>query len=656
MSFARRLLTDFGSALAKPDASDLSTSGIPPNLDRPLLIWDGACGFCERWVARWAVQTQGKVDFRPYQEVANRFPHIAVEAFENAVHLVSPSGEIVRGAEAVFGVLRYAHRPWQWLYNKLPPFAALSEAVYRTVAKHRSLFSRATRLLYGAHVQPPEFQIARWTFLRLLGLVYAIAFASMGVQIVGLVGEQGILPAQRLLEYYASNANFWDLPSIFWLTSSDAALETTCWLGVLISILLIFDVAPAISCGALWILYLSVCNVGSVFTGYQWDALLLEAGFLSIGIAPWRIAPRTPPADRRPGSAWRLLLIWLLFRLMFASGVVKLVSGDATWRDLTAMTYHYWTQPIPSWSSYYAAKLPTVIHQVSAVGMFACELLVPFLVFMPRRLRHFSAYALILLQLTILSTGNYGFFNLLTIALCVLLFDDRKWPTFLKRHLLLRNTSTAALRRIKPLRILSGCVFATLLILSSLAFARSLGWRSAGGKSLAKLQEAISPFRSVNGYGLFATMTTRRPEIIVEGSADGEHWLPYTFRYKVGDIFQAPPMIPFHMPRLDWQMWFAALGHWRSNRNGWFLAFLKRLKHANAPVLALLADDPFGGKTPRFLRSSLFDYRFSAYDEKETSGAWWTRVPLGQYAPYLTPEGFRRTIEYADVPQTNSLR
>src|SRR5712692_8249886 len=405
----------------------------------PLLIYDGDCSFCRLWIERWRVLTGDRVDYAVYQQVSGRFPEIPLERFKKSVQLVLPGGQVLAAAEAVFRTLAFAprHGAMLWMYENIPGVAALSEAVYRSVAARRSFFYRITRLLWGPSLAPASHLLTRWVFLRLLGLIYLIAFASLAVQITGLVGSQGIVPAARFLDAVRAHfgpERYWEFPTLAWLGASDAFLRGLTLGGAALSLLLIAGVATAPVLVALWVLYVSLNVVGQDFLMFQWDGLLLEAGFLAIFLAPFQFLPRLR-REREPSRAVLWLLRFLAFRLVVSSGLAKLVSRDPTWRNLTALNYHYETQPLPTPLGWYARQLPVEFQKFCVAVMFFVEIVVPFLVFAPRRLRFFGVGAMIFLQVLIALTGNYTFFNLLTIALCLLLFDDAALGRMVPRRL-----------------------------------------------------------------------------------------------------------------------------------------------------------------------------------------------------------------------------
>ena len=424
--------------------------------EKPLLVYDGDCGFCRLWIDRWRVLTGDRVRYAPFQEVAGEFPEIPREAFARAVQLILPDGKVSSAARAVFRTLSFVPGlTWMfWFYQHFPGAATVAEFFYRFVARNRNPLYRLTLLFWGKHFERPSFSLASWLFLRLLGIVYFFAFLSLATQILGLIGEKGILPAPGFLAIIAERVGrerYWFFPTLAWLSPSDTSLQVMSAGGVVGSILLIFDIAPILVLSLLWILYLSLVTVGQDFLSFQWDSLLLEAGFLAILIASWHLWPRGSQRTEPP-KVPRWLLWFLLFRLMFSSGMVKLSSGDPTWRNLTALEYHYYTQPLPTPIAWYVHLAPAWFQHGSTVFMFFIELAIPFLIFAPRLWRFVGGGFMILLQLLIALTGNYAFFNLLTLALCVLLFDDAFLARFFPRALADRLRTAASSPRRFSLR------------------------------------------------------------------------------------------------------------------------------------------------------------------------------------------------------------
>lgn len=464
--------------------------------------------------------------------------------------------------------------------------------------------------------------VVRALFTRGIAFVYAVAFVSFWRQAHGLIGPDGILPAGRYLESAAGQLGTLDavlrLPTLLWLGAGDTALHMLCGVGTLAALLGLVGVAPVLCLALCWICYLSLVHAGQVFLSYQWDILLLEAGFLALLWAPLTLRPLLV----WPGAPSRVVVWlsrWLLFRLMWSSGVVKLLSGDSAWRDFTATTFHYETQPIPVWTSHYLHHLPAWVHAVEVLSTFAVELALPLAIFGPRGWRLMAASGFVGLQLIIALTGNYGFFNLLSLVLCLpLILDAGARPG---------APATAAVRSWPG--IVVAPVAALLFVLGAANLARTAGLQLPG----VGWQRVLAPLHLCGGYGLFAHMTTQRPEIVVEGSLDGSTWQTYEFRWKPTDPDRRPTFAVLHMPRLDWQLWFAALRGYE--RAPWFGHFAGRLLEATPAVLDLLEVDPFGGKPPRYLRARLFDYHFSTPAQR-AQGTWWTRSRPRPYTPVLS--------------------
>jgi hypothetical protein len=474
-----------------------------------------------------------------------------------------------------------------------------------------------------------HFTVARWIFARALGVIFFCAFVSLGVQIRGLAGAHGIVPAADFLDNTWNQLGagaLWRFPTLCWLNASDTMLVATCLAGVAISVVMICGILPGPCALLLWGLYLSLCWIAMPFTLFQWDTLLLETALPAAVLLPWQIRPhwnRWRPAQQ--AALW--VLWWLLFRLMFESGAVKLSSNDKTWWDLTALQFHFETQPLPLWTAWYADQLPTWMLRVTVFLMFLIELIAPFFIFAPRRWRHGGAWALIALQIGILTTGNFAFFNWLTIALCLLLFDDGAWLRRLRERL--QSATTAIQTWTPPAQWLTGSVLALVVLLTAEPLLSPIGLAPDWPTPLAKLNQFFEPLLSFNGYGLFRVMTTSRHEIFVEGSDDGVNWKPYEFRWKPAALDEHPKLVAPHQPRLDWQMWFAALG--TVQQEPWFVHFLVRLLEGSPEVLDLLRSNPFPDHPPRYVRAEAYDYHFTHYGDGHPG--WWKREPLGLYCP-----------------------
>lgn len=400
---------------------------------------------------------------------------------------------------------------------------------------------------------------------------------------------------------------------------------TIVWVvGVVAAVALLLGLLPKAALAVSWFAYLSFVSLGWPFMSFQWDTLLLEVSFTAFFFVSWGVRDRLGPhPEPHPVARWALW--WLLFRLVFRSAWVKLASGDATWADMTALTFHYWTQPLPTALAWYANLLPDWFQKLSCVLMFIIEFGAPILIWVPRAWARRTAAGLIAaLMFLIALTGNYGFFNLLTIVLCIPLLDDG----FLGRFVPNRFTSDAPPRRESKWNTWPG-VAPTLVIALSAAvfFTGTFGQRVPGWLS------PVYRFSTFNNYGLFSVMTTERREINIEGTLDGETWKPYVFRYKPGPLERAPVWNTPHQPRLDWQMWFAALGDYR--RNAWLGNLMTRLLQSEPSVLELIGENPFEDGAPKQMRAVIYRYEFTTGDEHKASGRWWKRRDRVLYAPIL---------------------
>jgi hypothetical protein len=481
-------------------------------------------------------------------------------------------------------------------------------------------------------------------FVRGLGFVYAVAFASLGGQIAGLVGEHGIEPAAELLAALrerAGGALPLQLPSWFWLTgANDWALRGACIAGAFCSVLVVAGRLPRLALLGAWSLYLSLTTVGGVFLSYQWDMLLLETGIVGLFVAT-------------PGSVVGLWLARALcLKLMLLSGIVKLTSGDPTWRNLTALSFHFWTQPLPAWPALLANACPAPLLAAMTFVSLTIELVAPLFILGPRKTRLIAAAALALLQLGIAATGSYGFFSLLSLLLCLALLDDDALLRLTPKRLVAESTvvtdagspaqsgteaslSTpeASVAPTPHMRVRSAIHVSLATALVFLSICAAMNRFRSLPEPLQELMVRLAPFRSINSYGLFAVMTTDRREIAIEGSRDGITWRPYEFAWKPDHVAERPDFATPHMPRLDWQMWFAALG--RCEQQRWFHELLTRILEGSSDVLSLFESNPFPEGPPRYLRTPLARYRFAPSSEW-LHGKWWVSEPIGEYCPTAT--------------------
>jgi predicted DCC family thiol-disulfide oxidoreductase YuxK len=620
------------------------TRSIEPAPARPVLVYDGDCRFCRMWIERWRDATGDSVEYLAQQspECASRFPQLDPVALQEAVHRVDTEGRVTRGAEAVLQTL--ADAPGWGRVARLglesPVFLGIAEQLYRVVARNRVVFSTATRGLWGDSVRRPQWWVSREIFLVGLAAVHLVAFLSLWVQVDGLIGEKGVLPAAEFMARVGEQVNEqrigWDryrlLPTLGWWGAGDGVLHGLCGLGVLLAVVAVAGYGRALALFGLWLTYLSLSVLGQDFLAFQWDTLLLETTFLAVFLAPWRLGRMA--ARKEAPSRWaRGLLVWLLFRLMLESGIVKLASGDPAWRSMTALEYHYWTQPLPGPGSWYVHHGPAWLHRACCVAMFVIELGLPWLVLAPRRLRGLAFLGFSVLQFVIMATGNYTFFNLLALLLGLLLVDDATWARWWRRGsggmpIGIRVPPSAGGGEAWRRRLLVGVAVISLVIgarpLVGFVAPGWNGWSSG-------LDRWFAPFRTFNDYGLFAVMTTSRSEIVIEGSTDGLVWRAYEFRHKPGALDRRPGQVAPHQPRLDWQMWFAALGDVR--RNPWLVRLGIRLLEGSGDVVGLLRDNPFPGSPPKYVRARMYAYRFSTPEERRSMGHWWVREEKGLYCP-----------------------
>lgn len=584
---------------------------------KPLLIYDGECRFCQYCIDYVRAETGDRVIYAHYQRVARNYPDIPLQRFEESIQLISVDGFVYEGAEAVFRLLALgADRSiGLTLFRWLPGFAALSRGLYSWVTRHRTLTHKACSLLFGSECRPLEYQVVSRLFLRSLALIYLIAFGSFLLQSKGLLGLEGILP---VADYFAAidsagYRQYLQAPSLFWLSRSDWMLWVVPAIGILLSLLLLTLKLPRLCLLLLYLLYLSLVNAGQQFMQYQWDYLLLETGFLALVLCQWPML-----------GVW--LFRWLLFRFMWLSGWVKILSDDPLWADWTALSVHFETQPLPTVLAWYADQLPALLLRMSTAATMLIELLVPLLIFMPRNLRLMAFLSFVLLQGAILITGNYNFFNLLTLALCLLLLDDarlKSWfgAAFARSGDYVRLTPGLIRRWLGA--VVAGCI----LTVSISQLYLIIGAREPSVWQLKMLQQ-IEPLHIINPYGVFAVMTRERREIIIEGSMDGIHWEPYHTRFKPDRLDRRPAWAAPHQPRLDWQFWFAAK---RDQPPAWLENCLAGLLLGSRPIQALFEEVPFAGEAPGFIRATLYQYRFTTQSERAQTGNWWNRNYIGEY-------------------------
>lgn len=471
------------------------------------------------------------------------------------------------------------------------------------------------------------FWLTRFVFLRALGFVYVVAFAVLWQQIVPLIGAHGLLPARLYLERVQHVLRFWQHPTLFYWGVSDTWLRATAALGLGLSILVLAGLDHAAVLWLLWALYISFVNIGQIFYGYGWESLLLETGALAVFLCPVRswssLRDHGPPP--RVMFVW---LSWLLFRVMFGAGLIKL-RGDSCWRDLSCLFYHYETQPVPHALSRILHHAPHWFQRASVLFNHFVEVFAPLALFVPGRTRLAAVGCIVIFQITLILSGNLSFLNWLTIAVALGCVDDSVWRRCLPRRLVSRAEALALAPQQSRARMWSvigySCVVAVLSLqpLSNMLSARQV------------MNTSFEPLRLVNTYGAFGSVGRERDEIILEGTADPQPsaastWLPYEFECKPGDVLRMPCWItPYHY-RLDWQMWFAAMSQYE--QEPWLLRLVHKLLQNDPAQRALLAHAPFTDAPPRYIRILRYRYHFSALGAQ----AYWSRELVGQYMPAVS--------------------
>jgi len=522
---------------------------------------------------------------------------------------------------------------------------------------------RTIRSWFDSEQGVPDHHISRWIFLRALGLIYFSAFYSLIFQIRGLIGPRGILPTEQYLsavERGLGPLRFWYAPTLLWFSSGSHMLMAICWVGMAASLLVMANVWPRANLAVCFLCFLSFVSAAGDFSGYQSDGMLLEAGFICLFFAPRGFLPgwgRSSP----PVRASLFLLLWEWFRIYFESGVVKLASGDPQWRHLTAMDQYYQNGPLPTWIGWYVEHLPHWFHASTVVATLALELLLVWMLFLPRKWRIVCFFIVTPWQVGVILTANYAFLNYIVLALGFLLLDDRflmrfvpgRWRFIVPDREATTDTednpdgvaqeepalvqASGLQRQLRPIGLAFTAVILSWIFYATTVPMLQMFWRSIPLPTAPLM--ALQPFRIANEYGLFAVMTPNRYEIEFQGSEDGKTWIAYPFRYKPQALNKAPGIYAPYQPRFDWNLWFASLGSWTQYP---IVPRTEELLLTNDPaVLSLFAGNPFPNHPPRMVRAVLWQYWFTTIDEKRATGNWWRRLLLGAYAPTLTigPDG-----------------
>ena len=468
-----------------------------------------------------------------------------------------------------------------------------------------------------------SYKLIAALFLRLLAIIYFIAFFTLTFQITGLAGEDGILPLSPWLDYLLNDmggAAFLHFPMLFWFDQSNTFLLFSAWAGCFFSILLFLNLWPRFNLVLLFVFYLSLVKAGQTFMNFQWDGLLLEAGFLAIFL--------------RPDSKVMIFLFrWLLFRLRFMSGISKLAMGDPSWLGMTALLYYFETQPLPHVGAWYFHNLPQILLISATVLVLIIEIIVPFMMFLPRKYRLIAAWVTLGFQLLILLTSNHNWFNFLSIALCLFLFDDKAIRHIIPRSLerwLTMSWSKRLSRKASALSVSTGYLLATVLILGGLLSIQRMVMDRGLGKYPDLAVDLLQQWHIVNAYHVFPSMTTRQIELKIEGSIDGVNWKQYEFRHRPNDLSTRPTVVLPHHPRLDWMMWFVPF---HPRFLPWFDSFLIALLDNSKDVTDMLKSNPFKDQAPNFIRVNSWHYEFTTPAERELTGNWWKRTYLGPFYP-----------------------
>jgi lipase maturation factor 1 len=552
----------------------------------------------------------------------------------------------------------------------IPPHAAASLSIIQ-----RMDLSPASAItwLFDKPAGGSSRLIPRWLFLRGLAFIYFSAFFSLVFQIRGLIGPQGILPASDYLQSVSQALGGWQrlwyAPTLLWWSSSAPMLNTLCWVGMIASLLLLFNLWPRGMLAICFVCFLSFVSAAQDFSGYQSDGMLLEAGFIALFFAPPGFRPRLARAHAASRASY-FLLQWEWFRIYFESGAVKLLSGDPQWRHFTAMDEYYQNGPLPTWIGWYVQHLPHWFHAGSVYATLALELGLVWMLFLPRRWRILCFFVVTPWEIGVILTANYTFLNYLVLALGILLLDDdfignlisAKRRSQITEPVVISEETIASVetsssqidkedqsffhRLWRPVKLTASSVILTWIFYATTA---ELIWMFAAVPLPTFPVDALEPFRIANRYGLFAVMTRGRYEIEFQGSNDGQSWTPYVFRYKPQALNEAPGVYAPYQPRFDWNLWFASLGSWREypivpNTE-------VRLLANDKDVLALFKNNPFESAPPHQIRAVLWQYWFTSMEEKHRTGMWWRRQDLGLYAPTLerSADGQIKVFEWPTV-------
>lgn len=488
----------------------------------------------------------------------------------------------------------------------------------------------------------PTYWLTRFLILRLLGIIYAIAFLVAINQIIPLIGANGLLPVDMYLKQVSGalgsdKAGFMRLPSMFWFWHSDTALLTAAWTGLLLSCVVIAGFANVPLLAVLWFLYMSFVHVGQEWYGYGWEIQLTETGFLSMFLCPllnMRPFPRQPPP-----MPIIILFRWLIFRIMLGAGMIK-IRGDEIWSKGTALYYHFETQPIPGPLSRWLHFLPRPLLKTGVWFNWLAEIAAPWFVFWPRIARHIAGATIILFQVTLIVSGNLSFLNWLTIIPALACFDDAFWSKLIPRRLARKAQAAAAAAT--PSRVMSTTAWVVTALIAILSIRPALNIISPG----QLMNTSFDPFDLVNTYGAFGTVGRERLNVVFEGTRDNDssgkaNWKPYIYKGLPVALDRHSPQIAPYQLRFDWQMWFAAMSS--PDEYPWTLHLVSKLLHNDPGALSLFAGNPFPGAPPRYVRAVLYRYVFA--EPGNPQHLWWRRSQLGLWLPPMSA-GDPRLVEF----------
>ncbi len=479
----------------------------------------------------------------------------------------------------------------------------------------------------------PSYWLTRFLILRLLGVVYAVAFLVVINEIVPLIGSDGLLPVSIYLKQVrnalgSTGSGFLRLPSLFWFVHSDTALLTTAWIGFILSCVVVAGYANVPLLAILWFLYMSFVHVGQEWYGYGWEIQLTETGFLAIFLCP--LLDMRPFPKHEPPFPIIVLFRWLIFRMMLGSGLIK-IRGDEIWRNGTALYYHFETQPIPGPLSRWFHFLPRVILKMGVWFNFLAELIAPWFVFWPRIARHIAGLIIVLFQITLILSGNLSFLNWLTIIPALACFDDGFWRRVLP-NFLVRKADLAALHARPPGSMLTTAWVVTVIV-ALLSIQPAVNMLSP----TQIMNTSYDPLDLVNTYGAFGTVDHERMNVVFEGTLDsnaGESakWKPYIYKGLPVLLDQGPPQIAPYQLHLDWQMWFAAMAS--PDEYPWTFNLVWKLLHNDPNVINLFANNPFPDKPPQYIRAVLYKYHFAPPGNPDN--LWWNRERIGIWLPAMS--------------------